>query len=173
MSLKAALTLRSRPLPSVAGRCAIKRRAAPLTYNVSPMPYIDDYSACARTYATFRLYPGEASPSVVTRALGLVPTSVSVQGEKSPRHVNGWFLSSQGVIESRDSRRHIDWLLDQVEPVAAELDALVLSGAKADISCFWESSSGNGGPMLSPEQMKRLCRLHLSVGWDVWFSSNP
>ena len=29
-----ALTLRSRPLPPVAGRCAIKRRAAPLTFNV-------------------------------------------------------------------------------------------------------------------------------------------
>lgn len=29
------LTLRSRPLLPVAGRCAVKRRAAPLTYNVS------------------------------------------------------------------------------------------------------------------------------------------
>ena len=28
------LTSRSKPLPSVAGRCAIKRRAAPFTYNV-------------------------------------------------------------------------------------------------------------------------------------------
>lgn len=136
------------------------------------MTYIDDYSSCERTYATLRIYPGEVSPFVVTQALGLEPTRISVKGEKSPLHVNGWFFSSQGTIESKDSRRHIDWLLDQVEPVAKELDALRLSGAKADISCFWESSTGNGGPTLSPEQMKRLCQMNLSVGWDVWFSSD-
>jgi hypothetical protein len=34
MGVPVELTLRSRPLPPVAGRCAIKRRAAPLTYNV-------------------------------------------------------------------------------------------------------------------------------------------
>jgi len=34
LSRQTLLTLRSRPLPPVAGRCAIKRRAAPLTYNV-------------------------------------------------------------------------------------------------------------------------------------------
>ena len=36
--------MRSRPLPPVAGRCAIKHRAAPLTYNVGPhiFGYFDD-----------------------------------------------------------------------------------------------------------------------------------
>lgn len=136
------------------------------------MPYIDDYASCARTYATFRVYPGAVAPSAVTEALGLQPTRTSIQGVKSPLHVNGWFLSSKDVIESRDSRRHIDWLLDQIEPVASAIDALISSGAKADIFCFWESNSGNGGPELSPAQMSRLCRLNLSVGWDVWFSSN-
>ena len=38
------LTLRSRPLPSVAGRCAIKLRAAPLTYNYKGFPIF-----CKRT----------------------------------------------------------------------------------------------------------------------------
>ena len=39
LSRQTLLTLRSRPLPSVAGRCAIKRRAAPLTYNVGRRLY--------------------------------------------------------------------------------------------------------------------------------------
>jgi hypothetical protein len=34
LSRQTVLTLRSRPLPPVAGRCAIELRAAPLTYNV-------------------------------------------------------------------------------------------------------------------------------------------
>ena len=136
------------------------------------MNYIDDYSACERTYATLRIYPRNAKPNEVSRLLGLNPTRISIAGEKSPRHVNGWFLSSQGTIESRDARRHIDWLLDQIEPTQSAFLKLVNDDAEADIFCFWESSSGNGGPIILPHQMARLLKFNLSVGWDIWFSEH-
>jgi hypothetical protein len=130
--------------------------------------YVDDYSACERTYATLRIYSGQNDPKEVTQRLGLEATKISVCNDASPRTVNGWFLCSDGYVNSKDSRRHIDWLLDQVEPFVISMLDLKNGGMRMDIICFWESSTGNGGPIISPQQMKRLVALELDVGWDVW-----
>jgi hypothetical protein len=39
-----------------------------------------------------------------------------------------------------------------------------------DIMSFWLSSSGEGGPWLTPDQMLKLGGLGLDVWWDVYFS---
>ena len=132
------------------------------------MNYIDDYSSCERTYATLRIYPAVASPSEVSKRIGLNPTNASIANTKHLNQVNGWFLSSEGVVNSKDSRRHIDWLLDQIEPVQTEFLKLTNLEAKANISCYWLSSQGHGGPIISPYQMERLVKLNLSVDWDVY-----
>jgi len=133
------------------------------------MQYIDDFQSCARTYATLLVYPGERHPDEITSLLGVSPSRTSVAGEASPSRVNGWFISSQGVIGSKDSRRHIDWLLDQISAVENRFKELLShDGVRAEVRCFWESRSGNGGPIISPAQMSRLVQLDLSVSWDVW-----
>lgn len=136
------------------------------------MNYIDDFPSCKSTYATLRIYPRDLHPSKVTDKLNINPSDCSV-ANSPPRagrqKVNGWFLSTKGVIHSRDSRRHIDFLLDMIEPKSKNLYELTSEGAKIDISCYWLSSSGNGGPLISPSQMKRLADLNIEVWWDVWF----
>ncbi len=132
------------------------------------MNYIDDYSACERTYATLRIYPDSITPDEVSKLLGLKPTRTSLAGAKSKQHVNGWFLSTQGQLESRDCRKHIDWLLDQIELVQTEFIELLTKEVRVDIFCFWVSSTGNGGPTISPLQMSRLVKFNLTVSWDIW-----
>jgi hypothetical protein len=83
--------------------------------------------------------------------------------------VSGWFLSTQGRLKSKDSRRHIDWLLDKIEPVSEQILTLQKQGVFMDFTCFWGSASGNGGPIISPEQMSRLVKMNLEVWWDVYF----
>lgn len=83
--------------------------------------------------------------------------------------MSGWFLTTQGRLKSKDSRRHIDWLLDKIEPVSEQILALQKQGMSMDINSFWGSSSGNGGPTISPEQMARLVKMNLEVWWDVYF----
>ncbi len=134
------------------------------------MNYIDDYSACERTYATLRIYPSSISTYEISKLLGLKPTQTSLAGVKSALHVNGWFLSTQEQIESRDCRRHIDWLLDQIESVQDDFIELLTKEVEVDIFCFWVSSTGNGGPTISPHQMGRLVKFNLIVSWDIWFS---
>jgi len=150
--------------------------AAPLMLVVirKRMKYDDSYQSCSRTYASLLVYPNEQHPDAITEALGITPSRISVEGPGplGRQKVNGWFLCTQDIVESKDCRRHIDWLLDQVEHQSSKILELQNSGTRFSISCFWESVSGNGGPTLSPPQMNRLSDLNIEVWWDVWFDSS-
>lgn len=82
--------------------------------------YDDDYAACVRTYSTLCIYPGEAiSPEDITRRLKVEPTSVQHIGESLGRAgrtiaIDGWFLTTKDLLDSKDCRRHIDWILDRI-----------------------------------------------------------
>ena len=138
------------------------------------MPYNDDYATCERTYASFRVYG--VPPGEVTRALALEPSDSQSEGEArtigSRAKPDGWFLSSKNSIESRDVRRHLDWLLDLLGPQATALRDLRQRGAVMDVSCFWLSASGHGGPTISPEQATKLAALDLDCWFDVYFGDD-
>ena len=42
-------------------------------------------------------------------------------------------------------------------------------GFRIDISSYWLSRSGHGGPTLSPHQMHMLSQLGIEVSWDIYF----
>lgn len=136
----------------------------------------DDYPTCARTYATLRIYPGELDPSEVTSRLGIEPSNWQRRGEVVARanrppqvaSINGWFLTSNSRVESRDSRRHVDWLLDQLAPATNALRSLQMQGCRMDIACYWVSRSGHGGPTIPPPQMRRLADLNIELGFDFY-----
>lgn len=136
--------------------------------------YADDYSTCLSTFATLRIYSQTVVPDEITRALELQPTRSLRQGELrggKPSNLNGWFLSSEGRVESRDLRRHLDWLLDQLgggEQGTHQLTARIPGRVWADVSCLWVSAVGHGGPTLSPKQMMRMARLGLECWFDVY-----
>jgi hypothetical protein len=133
--------------------------------------YNDGYPTCSSTYATLRIYPGSVPPDEVTTRLGLVPSSTQIAETRPPGvkgRPTGWFLTSKGVVESRDIRRHLDWILDQIVDKSSVIDALRGDGAHADISCYWVTASGHGGPSLWPTQMAVLASLGLEVWFDVY-----
>ncbi len=134
----------------------------------------DDYPTCARTYATLRIYPGDVDPAAIISLLGIEPSGWQRRGEVPERPsrllrevapINGWFLESEGQVDSRDSRRHINWLLDRLEPKAETIRSLQEMGCRMDISCYWLSRNGHGGPSIPPTQMRRLAEL----GIELWF----
>lgn len=131
--------------------------------------YDDDYATCEETYATLRIYPGEVAPERVTERLGLDPSETQ-RTTRAGRPLNGWFLSTEGAVQSRDLRSHLDWLLDRLEGSGAALRELVQAGAKVDVSCYWLSAGGHGGPTLTPRQMARLAELQLDCWFDVYFA---
>lgn len=130
---------------------------------------VSDYPTCERTYATLRIYPESLDPAEVTARLGIEPTEWQRRSESRrpgsrPAKLHGWFLTSEGALDSRDVRKHLDWLLARVRPRADALLALQASGCHMDVGCFWVSASGHGGPSVRPAQMRELAASTWSCG---------
>ena len=134
--------------------------------------YDDEYATCEATHATLAIY--NLPPGEVTSALGLQATTEYRRGvdpANHPSRIDAWLLESAGSVSSRDARRHIDWLLDQLMPRKNALLALVERGARVTIHCYWLSASGHGGPTISPSQSSKLAELGLDIGFDLYSAS--
>jgi hypothetical protein len=140
---------------------------------------IDDHPSCRETFATFRIGKDTLVPEDLSRELGLEPSGAHRNGDlmypRNPtsdlRQRSGlWSLCTKGRVDSHDVRRHVDWLLDRLDPKAAVLARLGREGCAMDIFCYWCSAAGQGGPMLDPGQMGRLARLGLPILFDVYSS---
>jgi len=136
--------------------------------------YDDEYDTCSSTYATLRIYPNEIHPNEITQILGVEPSEFQVKGEKSPSPVlpifpiNGWFLTSEKQVKSRDVRRHIDYVIGKVIGKKNEILSLQDKDVEMDLSCLWSSTQGQGGPTLSPKQMKALAELNIDIWFDIY-----
>jgi len=121
-----------------------------LTFDGFVMLYNDEYPTCEETHATLRIYYDELNPDDVSSRLRLVPTESQKKGQiiHAPREapVGAWFLSSQDHVQSRDVRRHIVWVIDQLSGREAIVRSLQDEGYQIDLFCFWASASGHGGP---------------------------
>lgn len=154
-------------------------RCADCVSQVDPRyPYDDEHMSCRETFATLRIFSDAIPPSEVSSALGLQPTRSFLKGEPisprvpRPRPEHGWLLCSEHHVRSLDVRRHVDWLLDQLEPCSSAFEALLSRGVAADISSYWASARGQGGPILSPPQCARLARFQLECSFDIYFSAD-
>jgi hypothetical protein len=139
-------------------------------------PVDDQYGTCERTCAVLRIYSGDMRPAEVSTLLGIVPAFTVGVGEQKPSNsigrsrvgkVNGWFLSSQSAVESKDIRHHLDWLLGILRQSSEELRELQEHpGVRMSVDCIWWSKQGGGGPTLWPEQMRGLSDLNLECSFD-------
>ena len=144
--------------------------------------YDDEYPTCERTSAALRIYPRSMLPADVSKALMLTPTLARTVGEFVPSALAGrghrvartrWELSSEECVTSKDLRRHLDWLLAQLQPASAALRALsARDDVQSAVHCSWWSAHGEGGPVLWPEQMQKLAELDLELSFEIMFFSD-
>lgn len=141
-------------------------------------PINDNYSTCEMTYAQLRIYGDDLDPEIITKNLGLTPSSSQKKGEERENSLGrklvfklgGWFLSSEGFIQSKDVRRHLDWLLQKLNPAKGSLlEIQKTTGLTMDVNCIWWSAFAQGGPTLWPEQMRILAELNLECNFDISF----
>ena len=141
------------------------------------MNYNDQYDTCDSTFATFRVYHADLIPKEIDNLMGIQATSGIKRGDPiSPKHpkkgvklLGAWFLESKDYVDSKDSRRHIDWLLAQIKNKTTVLRELRAKGYEIDISCYWCSANGHGGPVISPKQTRLLADLDLELWFDFYF----
>ena len=139
------------------------------------------YANCNRTHAELRIYPGSKSAGDVTKCLGVEPTGTQDEGElfenstsrvwKAP--LTGWFLSSEGQVDSKDLEDHVDWLLAKLAGAESALFTLQEQEVtKMTVACIWWSADGHGGPGLKPAQMHALAEFNLECSFDIYFRGN-
>ncbi|UZJ43823.1 DUF4279 domain-containing protein [Marinimicrobium sp. C6131] len=141
------------------------------------MDYDDEYPTCAKTDALLRIFSDDKSPSEISGFLGIEPTSSQEKGglrnpnnPKSKSKVNCWYFGSKADVQSNDSRRHLDWVIERIYPKKKEFIELKQAGADISICCIWESSSNHGGPTIDPTQMGPLSELGIPVWWEFWYN---
>jgi hypothetical protein len=74
-----------------------------------------------------------------------------------------WIVRSPAELKSKDVRRHLDWLLDIVEPRSEVIRQLAVAGYQVVILCDWVSFQGRGGPTISVKNMSRISCLGLAL----------
>lgn len=92
------------------------------------------------------------------------------KGDRSPsgvvfRHAM-WSLKSP-LPKSESLERHLEWLLDQLEPKSAEIK-LISQIYKVDLFCGFCSANGQGGFVLDGALLTRLAKLGVPVGLDLF-----
>lgn len=127
--------------------------------------YNDNYESCSETYVTLRIYSENMNSEKLTKYLEFEPTES--QNADDENKFNGWFLSTENEVKSKDCRRHFDYILDKTLPIKEKIKALIRDEAKIDLCCYWLSETGNGGPTLSESQFRKMAE----IGIDVWFDT--
>jgi hypothetical protein len=139
--------------------------------------YDDNYLTCDETHASLRIYYQDQQPNFITEYLGITPTNIQIKGQlqeykgnklKKEYPLNGWFLSSKEIIDSKDARRHIDYILDKLIPSTDKIHNLTQIGARIELVCFWRTAQGHGGPIISPEQSSKLSKLFIPLWFDFY-----
>lgn len=143
---------------------------------MSAYDYDDRYPTCVATYATFRIYSTTLHPDLITAALGFAPSRAFAKGDtfgkaQRIREMTGRLYATEGIVSSRDTRRHLDHILQRLEGKGRALDDLRAEGCDIDIMSYW-LSVGHGGPVIEPGQMRQLAELKLPVSWDVYVKAD-
>ncbi|MEJ5203006.1 MAG: DUF4279 domain-containing protein [Anaerolineales bacterium] len=128
-----------------------------------------------RIYATFILRGKELDPQLVTNRLGITPSRSFKRGDKRTEEkewLHGfWGLTSDERIHSTDLALHIEWVINQLEPVRDRLVELMKEeNIDAEISCFWILPTSHEGLSLGSDLLERIAFLGLKLNLDIYCS---
>lgn len=126
----------------------------------------DSFPSCKRTYATLSFYHDSVHAAEVTEALGCMPTRTTNANNRKP---NGWFLSTKDEISSKDFRTHLFSIFRKLEGKKDSLELLRRNEWKIMLHCYWESESGNGGPILDHKTAEIVSSYAVDIHFDIWF----
>ena len=137
--------------------------------------YDDEYATCVETHASLRIIHDDLDPEEITQQIGIQPTWAWRQGQLRPKGnvispIGIWGLTTN-FMKSRDIRRHLDWLIEQMNGKEEILKELQAQGYRMDVFCYW-LSNGQGGPTISLRNMIGLANLGIELGFDFWMNGD-
>ena len=126
-----------------------------------------------RVYATFMLRGKELDPQLVSELLGMTPTRSFKRGDQRTEEKKWphgfWGLTSDERIQSTDLALHIEWVINQLEPVRQKLVEIMSDKQiDAEISCLWMLSTSHDGLSVSAVLLERIASLGLKLNLDIY-----
>jgi hypothetical protein len=137
---------------------------------------VNDIKECRITFA---IYPDNIHPDEITSRLGITPTERNILGEQRINsigqiriiNVAGWFLSSDNIVQSRDMRDHLDWILGKVSPTKEAIILLQsMPQVQMRIRCVSCARKYHNAQTLSVKHAQILADLNLEFDFDYYFN---
>ena len=123
------------------------------------------------TYATLRIFSDTMHPDAIGEKLEIEATGGYERNPearaRSKRETNYWCWTTDRHVDPLNNLKHIKRIIKKFNDKTTELEDLRDSGCKTDI-CNYLVTTGQGGPELDIETMQSLCRLGLTIWWDVY-----
>jgi hypothetical protein len=138
--------------------------------------YDDNYLGVETTYASLRIQHDLLVPEAISILLQLTPSwgwpkGIILPGKTRPTKTGIWGISSEGHIQSREVRRHIDWIIDRIQSKTSIIHDLQEQRYTIDVFCFWSMSGTMAGLELSPHNCRALAELNIPIGFDIYASA--
>lgn len=99
-----------------------------------------------------------------TKRLAALDSRFAVGAAQNRHH---WSLSSNGKIRSHEFEAHCLWLFAQF-PSEVDFAALGHQGFQTKLSCFWESNSFGGGPIITPRISRLIGAFEIPLDIDIY-----
>lgn len=132
---------------------------------------------CLETHASFNLSGDNLSPDLITKILNVPPsycvkkgdthTGPYVRGHKAGTGV--WFISTKGKLKSTNLEEHLLYLLKKIGNPSSNFYKLVKElRLRVMFRCFFMSATGQGGPDISIETLKKIVNLGFGLEFDFY-----
>lgn len=134
---------------------------------------MDENEGQSHLFATIILRGRGLNPDEATNIFGIMPSKSTKRGDRRNAKErwahNFWSLTSQEKVNSEDLSEHIEWLLNQFEPVSSQLiEILQREGVEGKLSCFWILPSEHEELTLSPKLISKLAAFGLDLNLDIY-----
>ena len=131
----------------------------------------DENARCSA--ASFRICGEALNLQEIETMLAIKASQSHLKGEKGePSRFNVVFRESLWSLKSPLDKsesldKHLEWLLDRLEPKTAEVQHLARLH-RLDFFCGFASPNGQGGFILDGALLARLAKLGVPVGLDLY-----
>ncbi|PKN92320.1 MAG: hypothetical protein CVU44_14360 [Chloroflexi bacterium HGW-Chloroflexi-6] len=124
-------------------------------------------------YASLNLWGENLNPQKVTEALRISATRSFQRGDMRKDGTSWphgiWFIDSKERIQSLDPTKHIEWILEQIEPVQGKLAEIVQEQSlDAELNVFWIMPTSHEYLILRPDMLRRISATNLHLEFSLY-----
>jgi hypothetical protein len=124
-------------------------------------------------YAYFYLRGDGVELNTITQILGVNSSWQFTNGESygvkkdKIRETNLWYISSDDQIESEKAGHHLEWILNQLEPIFPQLETILADdNVKADINVVFHLKTLEWGHDISPSIIQRIANINIPLSFS-------